>query len=637
MLMQKTTDGFEIKKESPLTLGMYHEKKGFRFATCMRKNNKCGIYLWKKEDIKKQDYKISLKESIQIAFPNTIRTGNIYAGSITNISIADYAYCFYVDDNLLADDYGRGFLRPVQCVVEDKKESVSILLAYVPDANFDWGNEKKPFTSFSESIIYGLHVRGYTKNETSKVKNKGTFCGITEKISYMKQLGITAIECMPVNEFITTEVPDEKDRVALYSYQEKIPNRKKDPTKINYWGFKKGYYFAPKLSYSSSENTQLEFKQMVKKLHLNNLEVILQFYFPLGYSASTILDILKFWILEYHVDGFRLIGDGIPKETIASDGFFSDTKIIFDQFHDVYENKYQSNEHIAVTDTNFMMNVRKYLKGDEDTVQEFVDHMYQKGKDVNVINFITDYQGFSLADLVSYDRKHNEKNEENNKDGTDYNYSWNCGEEGPTKKRKVIALRNKQMKNAFLMLLLAQGTPYIKAGDEFAFSQQGNNNPYCQDNEVTWIDWNDYKRNRKQISFVKDIISIRKSHPILHLNKDLRVMDYLGCGYPDVSFHGNEAWRPVLDHVSRQVGILYCGKYAKIYNKEDQFIYIVYNMHWDVHEFAQPHLPKNKIWTKVIDTSELNQIKETVVSDTSKKNKIEVKSRSIHIYISEDI
>lgn len=635
--MQKTTADLNIKIESPLTLGMYHDKNGFRFATSLPKNNTCGIYLWKIEDIKRQNYKISLHEAVQISFTDTIRTGNVYAGSVDKFTVNEYAYCFYTDDILLSDDYGRGFLKPVICEVEHKKESVSILLAYIPETKFNWGKDIKPNISFSDSIIYGLHVKGYTKHDSSGVKNKGTFKGISEKIPYMKQLGITAVECMPVNEFITTEVPDEKDRIALYSYQEKIPNQKKNPTKLNYWGFKQGYYFSPKLSYSSSENVQVEFKSMVKKLHQNNLEIILQFYFPKGYSASIILDVLKFWVLEYHVDGFRLIGDGVPKEIIANEGIFSDTKIIFDQYHDLYENKYKSNEHLAMVDTSFTIQIRKYLKGDEDTVQEFVNHMYQRGKEINFINCVSDYQGFTLFDLVSYDRKHNEKNEENNKDGTDYNYSWNCGEEGVTKKRKVISLRKRQMKNALLMLFLAQGTPYIKAGDEFAFSQQGNNNPYCQDNEITWINWNDYKKNRKQVHFVKNLISIRKSHPILHLNKDLRVMDYLGCGYPDVSFHGEEAWRPILDHVSRQVGILYCGKYAKINKKEDQFIYIVYNMHWDEHEFAKPRLPKNKSWSKIIDTFDPNQTKKIENSNKLEKEKIKVSARSIQIYISEDI
>lgn len=628
---------FIIKKTSPLQLGVFHEKKGFRFAVHLSTNDLCGMYLWKKEDVWKNEFVVSIKDALRISFDSSIQTGSIYAGIISNFPIDEYAYCFFIGDKLVIDDYARGFLKQVTCNIEHKKECITVLLAYTPNLKFNWANDRKPQIPFSESVIYGLHVKGYTKHTSSNVKHKGTYQGLTEKITYLKQLGITAIECMPVNEFITEEIPNEKDRIALYTYQEKIPNRRNEQTKVNYWGFKKGYYFAPKLSYANTELVQNEFKNMVKKFHKNGLEVLLQFYFPEGIRANVILDVLRFWVMEYHIDGFRIIGSDIPKTLIAGDGILADTKLIFDQYNDDFKDSQPNNEWIAITNSGYMNHVRKYLKGDEHTAQDFVNHMYQKGKKHQTINFITDYQGFSLADLVSYDRKHNEANEENNKDGTDYNFSWNCGEEGSTKKRKILALRKKQMSNALVMLLLAQGTPYIKAGDEFANTQQGNNNPYCQDNEITWIDWKNYKRNRKQVQFVKELIAMRKNHPILHVNKNLRVMDYLGCGYPDVSFHGQEAWRPILDHVSRQVGILYCGKYAHVNDREDEFIYIVYNMHWYPHEFAIPRLPKNKVWKQVIDTNGSNGKKEEFAKVSPLNEKTEVNARSIQIYVSEEI
>jgi glycogen operon protein len=634
---QSKSKEFDIKKITPLQFGVFREKKGFRFTTYLSEDNLCGMYLWKKQYVIEKKYLISLNDAIKIPFDVSIRTGAVYAGVLSDFPIDEYAYCFFVDDKLIVDEYARGLLNPVMCNIEKKQEAISILLAYTTNYKFNWGQDLHPQKLLSESIIYGLHVKGYTKHVSSNVKHKGTYQGLTEKISYIKQLGITTIECMPVNEFITEETPNEKDRIALYTYREKIPSHGKKQTKINYWGFKEGCYFAPKASYASTESVQYEFKNMVKKIHQNDLEIILQFYFPEDVRASLIIDALRFWVMEYHVDGFRIIGSNLPKKLISEDGILARTKIIFDQYQNDLIIDKPSNKNIAITNSGYTDHVRKYLKGDEYTAQDFVNHMYQRGKDYQRINFITDYQGFSLADLVSYDRKHNEANEENNKDGTDYNFSWNCGEEGPTKKRKIQALRKKQMSNALIMLLLAQGTPYIKAGDEFANTQKGNNNPYCQDNEITWINWNLYKRNRKQVQFVKELITLRKEHPILHVNKNLRVMDYLGCGYPDVSFHGQEAWRPILDHVSRQVGILYCGKYARVNDSEDEFIYIVYNMHWYPHEFAIPRLPKGKIWKQVINTNSLGGKKEESEKCVSIGENTEVYARSIQIYISEEI
>ena len=206
-------------------------------------------------------------------------------------------------------------------------------------------------------------------------------------------------------------------------------------------------------------------------------------------------------------------------------------------------------------------------------------------------------------DMVSYDHKHNEANGEGNRDGNDYNCSWNCGEEGPSRRRKVLALRKKQLQNAFCMLLLTQSTPLIFMGDEFGNSQQGNNNPYCQDNKTTWLNWQDREKNAELLAFWKQMTAFRKAHPILHPQEELRILDTLSCGYPDLSYHGQNAWKPQTESYNRHVGMMYCGKYAVTpQGTEDAFLYVAMNMHWEPQKLAFPKLPKGMEWKLVLAT-----------------------------------
>ena len=225
-----------------------------------------------------------------------------------------------------------------------------------------------------------------------------------------------------------------------------------------------------------------------------------------------------------------------------------------------------------------------------------------------VINYMANTNGFSMMDMVSYDTRHNEENGEKNQDGSPYNYSWNCGVEGPTKRKKVMELRKKQLRNAFLLLLLSQGTPLIMAGDEFGNSQSGNNNAYCQDNEVSWLNWNLVRTNQDILEFVKAVIAFRKAHPVFHMPKEPKIMDYLACGFPDVSYHGVKAWCPEFDNFRRQLGIFYCGEYGKRPDgTPDNNFYVAYNMHWEPHEFDLPNLPKKERWHVAFHTDKTDE------------------------------
>ena len=249
--------------------------------------------------------------------------------------------------------------------------------------------------------------------------------------------------------------------------------------------------------------------------------------------------------------------------------------------------------------------MRRFLKGDEDALKKALFQLRNNPAQAGTVNYMTSYEGFSLADLVSYDRKHNEENGEGNQDGNPYNASWNCGIEGPTRKRSVLLLRRKQMRNAMLLLLTAQGTPMLTAGDEFGQSRMGNNNAYCQDNAISWLDWRLAEKNRDFLDFVRAALRLRSAHPVLHQAQELTMLDYAACGCPDLSYHGKEAWRLLTDRLSREAGVLYCGHYAKKKRDEDDsYFYIAYNMHWEEQTLALPDLPAGMHWEKVMDTQD---------------------------------
>lgn len=529
------------------------------------------------------------KELLRVMVPENCRQGQLYCAVMEKLPQGADSYCYYADGEAKEDCYARGVIG-----MRSYGEEKTVLRYKLPGKKYDWEEDLPLQHSFGQSVIYGLHVRGFTKHASSGVRKKGTFAGIKEKLPYLKDLGVTAIELMPAYEF------DEFEKIQG-QYQQECR------TKLNYWGFKQGYYYAPKSAYAYTEDAATEFKDMVRALHKADIEVLMQFYFPAQVRNGEIVDILRFWVEEYHVDGFRLLGEQLPLASLATDPFLAGTKLISNEFSQVETDKRKElpfQRNIAVMRESFLYDMRRALKGDEGCISEMVSHLCDNDAKIGVINAITSYDGFTLRDLVSYDRKHNEENGEGNQDGNDYNLSWNCGAEGKTRKKTVLLLRNRQMRNALALLFLSQGTPYLRGGDEFGHTQGGNNNPYCQDNEVTWLDWKNLRTNRELYEYTKFMISFRRAHGVFHREEMLKGMDYLGYGCPDVSLHGEEAWKPALERYSRYVGVLYCGKYAlNADRREDNDFYVAYNMHWEPHEFALPRLSKEKHWRLVMDTS----------------------------------
>ena len=462
---------------------------------------------------------------------------------------------------------------------------------------------KNPAIPYHEMILYKLHVRGYTKANRTITGTKGTFQALEEMIPYWKELGINTIELMPAYEFM-------ESGTCKNSESEKMVSEKHTQGRVNFWGYMYGYYFAPKRSYCATDDPEKEFKTFIKKLHQAGIACIMEMYFPRECNPVTALRALQFWKLYYHVDGFHVLGEGVSAKLLMHDGVLSDTRLMFHDFDEsqIRKKKKPEDKCIAQYNPGFLQDMRRFLKSDEDMVSAAAYHIRRNPNTYAVINYMACQDGFTMNDMVTYNYRHNEANQENNHDGSSYNYSWNCGVEGPSRRLQIRQMRERQIRNAFLMVLLSQGVPMIYGGDEFGNSQNGNNNAYCQDNQVGWIDWKALKKNESLFQFVKNAIAFRKEHPILHVPGEMYGVDYQTRGLPDVSLHGERAWYMNSENTSRLLGIMYCGGYAhRADGSEDASIYVAYNFHWEDRIFALPNLAGYRKWKKVIDTSAVKE------------------------------
>jgi glycogen operon protein len=437
-------------------------------------------------------------------------------------------------------------------------------------------------------------------------------------------------------------------------------------------------FYAPKAGYAATGKTKDgtmvadELKTLVKELHKNGIEVILDVVFnhtaegnehgpvisyrgidndtyymltPEGYYynfsgtgntlncnnpvvRTMVLDCLRYWASEFHIDGFRfdlaaILGRdpwGAPLanppllEILAFDPILAKCKLIAEAWDagGLYQvGSFPAYGRWAEWNGKYRDTIRKFLKGEPGQVGEMAQRL-QGSPDLYAwggrgptasINFITCHDGFTLADLVSYNDKHNEANGESNNDGANDNHSWNCGWEGPTDDPGVNALRRQQMKNALAMLMVSRGIPMILMGDELARTQDGNNNTYCHDNELNWLDWSLLETNADQFRFFKNCIAFRQAHPLLRGNAYFRNEDYVGSGYADITWHGTQAWNADWSDSNRVIAFMLCGKHAQGGTAVDDYIYVAMNMHWETLPFELPGLPEEMKWHVFANTS----------------------------------
>lgn len=607
-----------IMSGNPLLPGVTKAAEGYNFTVQVPMDEEASLLLYKKKG------KVPAKE---ISLTGEYRCGEICSVLIPDFQGEKYEYNYRIGGKVVQDIYARRICgRDIFGQRSTENDEHKIRCGCLTEEAYDWKGDKPLKTPYEETILYKIHVRGYTKQAKMPAKLRGTFAGLKEMIPYWKELGITAVELMPAYDFAEVIAPEKLTDLV----QEKKENKN-----VNYWGYLPGFYFAPKKSYCATDTPENEMRDLVKALHQAGIECIMEMYFPKDTNPMLVLEVLHFWKMFYHVDGFHLIGEGVPKEVLLQDGILKDTKLMTDWFSEEDLSKVSKGKKV-LADYNlaFLQSMRSFLKSDAGVSGLAAEALRKNFEKKTTVNYMASHDGFTMNDMVSYNVKRNDANGHDNLDGSDWNFSWNCGEEGETSKKSVQALREKQLRNAFMMLLLGQGVPMIYGGDEFMNSQAGNNNAYCQDNPVGWIDWKDAKKNQNMSKFVQEVIAFRKAHPILRMPAELKGTDYAAKGLPDISFHGENAWDCKFEEENRLFGVMYCGKYAeKPDGTADENIYIGYNFHWGNRKLALPVLPENRKWKKIADTSENFSNRFFRESGENFERTVEIEPRTIIVLI----
>ncbi len=589
-----------------------------------------------------------------------IGDGQVYAYRVQGPYLPEEGLRFNANKVLL-DPYTRGvayganWSRVDALGLSDNTRS-ALKSVVVDSSRYDWQGDRPLQRPMDETIIYEMHVRSLTAHPSSGIRCPGTYRGIIDKIPYLRSLGVTAIELLPVQQFDEQEVSH-------------VNPLTREPLK-NYWGYAPLAYFSPHLAYGCQQDARStvdEFRDMVKALHSAGIEVILdvvfnhtgeagergpticfrglengayymlkpdrRFYQDFSGCGNTvscnhsivrrlILECLCYWVREYHIDGFRFDlasvlsrdEDGEPLRPgespilweIDSEPVLAGTKLIAEAWDaaGLYELGSFTGDRWAEWNGRFRDDVRRFVRGDPGAVRDLAwrmtgsfDVFRFKPSYVShrSINYVTCHDGFTLADLVSYNTKHNEANGEDNRDGADYNLSWNCGAEGPTNDPQVQALRRRQAKNLVALLMMARGTPMILGGDEMGRTQKGNNNAYCQDNDISWFDWRMLQQNADLWRFAAEMIALRRRHRTLTADHVLRAKHYEDLLNEGVSFHGTIQHQPDWGHESRALAM-------ELHAVEgDQAFYIIANANSQGLRFE---LPPSQSWKRIVDTSQ---------------------------------
>lgn len=536
----------------------------------------------------------------------------LFSVGLRDLDCSRYTYAFEIGKTRILDPKARKILG--RDLFGEKERQENSLSCGIPASSpFHWGTDQRPCIPKEEMILYKLHVRGFSMQCPGMEEKAGTFLALTKKLSYFKKLGITSLELMPVYEF--------EEFFSLDPAQkEYFP---KD--KINYWGYTKGNYFAVKKAYLSAGSDEREFKKMVRTMHRMGMECILEFYFPASVNPHEALESLRFWNEEYHVDGFHIIGGRELAGWIRSDYSLSGRKLFFDWF---------SPEDCASEDTmlslysyndSFRYPMIRAMNGHGLGMKELADVIVRQEQQQGIVNYIATNNGFCLKDLFSYFAKHNEANGEGGRDGEDPCYTDHCGIEGEPASRSIRGKRMKQCKNALFTLILARGIPLLYMGDEDGNTQSGNNNAYCQDNSIGWKDWKNRKENRQLRDFVQELIAIRKAYPQLSDPEPSCFTDPGGCGYPDLSFHGESAWSFSGAEPEQVLGILYAKDYAR-HGEHASFLFAAYNFSVEPKDLALPLLPKDFTWHVRIATASSVPVPEDGLSYDTRSISLEAQS-----------
>lgn len=649
LLPLDVVEGFKIRPGFFRMYGACVASNGVSFTINSHGATRCTLLLFKPQ---------APKPYARIPFPDSYRIGDTYSMLVYDIKPDEFEYAFSFDgpyepakgllfneENVLLDPYSRAVTGQRKWGEKPEGGKDFEYRARVVKSSFDWGNIKQLEQPFEDLVIYEAHVRGYTKDKSSGVSAPGTFAGLKDKIPYLKDLGINAVELMPIFEFDEMESARVVDGVQLY----------------NYWGYNTVSFFAPNTSYAFNEEHNHEgdeLKSLIKALKENGIEVILDVvfnhtaegnemgpcfsfkgidnnvYYMLTPDAhyynfsgcgnvmncnhpvvrSFIIDCLRHWAIEYRVDGFRfdlasILGrdqNGAPManppilESLAFDPVLGKMKLIAEAWDagGLYQvGSFPSWNRWAEWNGRYRDDMRSFLKGDDGMAGNAITRITgsrdlyspeSRGHKASV-NFLTCHDGFTLYDLYSYNEKHNEKNGWNNTDGDNNGHSWNCGAEGETDDPNVNGLRRRLIKNAFAALLCSRGSAMFFAGDEFCNTQFGNNNAYCQDNIISWLDWSRLEEFKEIHDFVRHMIQFRKEHPILR-----KMTKPSSCQFPEISVHNGTPFNASTDYKTKLIGIMYAGRNEE--DTEDDIVFYCMNAYWEPLVMQLPVLPNGKHW-----------------------------------------
>lgn len=649
LLPLDVVEGFKIRPGFFRMYGACVASNGVSFTINSHGATRCTLLLFKPQ---------APKPYARIPFPYSYRIGDTYSMLVYDIKPDEFEYAFSFDgpyepakgllfneENVLLDPYSRAVTGQRKWGEKPEGGKDFEYRARVVKSSFDWGNIKQLEQPFEDLVIYETHVRGYTKDKSSGVSAPGTFAGLKDKIPYLKDLGINAVELMPIFEFDEMESARVVDGVQLY----------------NYWGYNTVSFFAPNTSYAFNEEHNHEgdeLKSLIKALKENGIEVILDVvfnhtaegnemgpcfsfkgidnnvYYMLTPDAhyynfsgcgnvmncnhpvvrNFIIDCLRHWAIEYRVDGFRfdlasILGrdqNGAPManppilESLAFDPVLGKMKLIAEAWDagGLYQvGSFPSWNRWAEWNGRYRDDMRSFLKGDDGMAGNAITRITgsrdlyspeSRGHKASV-NFLTCHDGFTLYDLYSYNEKHNEKNGWNNTDGDNNGHSWNCGAEGETDDPNVNGLRRRLIKNAFAALLCSRGPAMFFAGDEFCNTQFGNNNAYCQDNIISWLDWSRLEEFKEIHDFVRHMIQFRKEHPILR-----KMTKPSSCQFPEISVHNGTPFNASTDYKTKLIGIMYAGRNEE--DTEDDIVFYCMNAYWEPLVMQLPVLPNGKHW-----------------------------------------
>lgn len=649
LLPLDVVEGFKIRPGFFRMYGACVASNGVSFTINSHGATRCTLLLFKPQ---------APKPYARIPFPDSYRIGDTYSMLVYDIKPDEFEYAFSFDgpyepakgllfneENVLLDPYSRAVTGQRKWGEKPEGGKDFEYRARVVKSSFDWGNIKQLEQPFEDLVIYEIHVRGYTKDKSSGVSAPGTFAGLKDKIPYLKDLGINAVELMPIFEFDEMESARVVDGVQLY----------------NYWGYNTVSFFAPNTSYAFNEEHNHEgdeLKSLIKALKENGIEVILDVvfnhtaegnemgpcfsfkgidnnvYYMLTPDAhyynfsgcgnvmncnhpvvrNFIIDCLRHWAIEYRVDGFRfdlasILGrdqNGAPManppilESLAFDPVLGKMKLIAEAWDagGLYQvGSFPSWNRWAEWNGRYRDDMRSFLKGDDGMAGNAITRITgscdlyspeSRGHKASV-NFLTCHDGFTLYDLYSYNEKHNEKNGWNNTDGDNNGHSWNCGAEGETDDPNVNGLRRRLIKNAFAALLCSRGPAMFFAGDEFCNTQFGNNNAYCQDNIISWLDWSRLEEFKEIHDFVRHMIQFRKEHPILR-----KMTKPSSCQFLEISVHNGTPFNASTDYKTKLIGIMYAGRNEE--DTEDDIVFYCMNAYWEPLVMQLPVLPNGKHW-----------------------------------------